>query len=195
MPTWPVEAAVVSEPIVAPGKTPCRQSNASKTRGATRARRPPKRIAEMGTPCGSSNRGEMAGHCRAGVVNREFGWAAFDRLPRVQCFPCQSIASIGAGSSAPSHQGVRSGLSATFVKIVFRPIVATMLGLVFELVPGATAKKPASGLTAYSRPSFPKCIQAMSSPTVQTFQPLWEEGGTSIARLVLPQALGKAAAM
>src|SRR6185436_17168635 len=148
MPTWPVAAAVVSDPIVAPRNTPWRQSNASNTRGATRARRPPKRIAEIGTPWGSSNRGEIAGHWPAGVVKRELGWAAFDRLPRDQGFPCQSIASIGAGSSAPSHQGVRSGLSATFVKIVFRPIVATMLGLVFELVPGATAKKPASGLTA-----------------------------------------------
>ena len=35
----------------------------------------------------------------------------------------------------------------------------------------------------------------MSSPTVQIFQPGIEAGGTSIARLVLPQADGNAAAM
>jgi hypothetical protein len=35
----------------------------------------------------------------------------------------------------------------------------------------------------------------MSSPTVQTFQPGIESGGISMARLVLPQAEGKAAAM
>ena len=38
-------------------------------------------------------------------------------------------------------------------------------------VPGATPKKPASGLIAYSRPSSPNFIQAMSSPIVSTFQP------------------------
>ena len=61
------------------------------------------------------------------------------------------------------------------------------------LVPGATPKKPASGLTAYSRPSEPNFIQAMSSPIVSTFQP--GSVGIIIARLVLPQALGKAPAM
>ena len=35
----------------------------------------------------------------------------------------------------------------------------------------------------------------MSSPTVVTFQPAKPAGGTSIAKLVLPQAEGKAAAM
>ena len=68
-------------------------------------------------------------------------------------------------------------------------------GFVFMLVPGATPKKPYSGLIAQSRPSGPNFIQAMSSPTVQTFHPGSESGGTSIARFVLPQALGKAAAM
>ena len=45
--------------------------------------------------------------------------------------------------------------------------------LAFDLaeVPGATPKKPASGLMAYSRPSAPGRIQQMSSPMVQTFQP------------------------
>ena len=70
-------------------------------------------------------------------------------------------------------------------------MVRIALGLVCSSVPGATPKKPNSGLTAYSRPSSPKRIQAMSSPSVSTFQPGMV--GSSIARLVLPQALGKAA--
>ena len=60
-------------------------------------------------------------------------------------------------------------------------------------MPGATPKKPASGLIAYSRPSAPNFIQAMSSPIVSTFQP--SSVGISIARLVLPQAHGNAPAM
>ncbi|GAA4964412.1 hypothetical protein GCM10023238_35050 [Streptomyces heliomycini] len=44
---------------------------------------------------------------------------------------------------------------------------------------------------AYRRPSSPKRIQAMSSPIVSTVQP--EIVGSSMARLVLPQADGKAA--
>ncbi len=47
-------------------------------------------------------------------------------------------------------------------------------------------------MTAHSRPSSPIRIQAMSSPIDSTFQPGMV--GSSIARLVLPQALGKAAA-
>ena len=69
--------------------------------------------------------------------------------------------------------------------------VLTALRLVDSPVPGATPKNPASGLIAYSRPSSPKRIQAMSSPTVSTFQP--GIVGSSIARLVLPQADGNAA--
>ena len=67
------------------------------------------------------------------------------------------------------------------------------LALVTMLVPGATPKKPASGLMAYRRPSAPNFIQQMSSPIVSTFQPGMV--GSSMARLVLPQADGKAPAM
>jgi len=56
--------------------------------------------------------------------------------------------------------------------------------------PGATPKKPYSGLIAYRRPSSPNFIQAMSSPIVSTVQP--SSVGISIARFVLPQALGNA---
>jgi hypothetical protein len=48
-------------------------------------------------------------------------------------------------------------------------------------------------LIAYSRPSAPNRIQAMSSPTVSTVQP--GIVGCSMARLVLPHADGNAAAM
>jgi hypothetical protein len=79
------------------------------------------------------------------------------------------------------------------VKIEF-PLarVRMALGLVFQSVPGATPNRPYSGLTAYSRPSRPNRIQAMSSPSVSTFQP--GIVGSSMARLVLPQADGNAAA-
>ena len=68
------------------------------------------------------------------------------------------------------------------------------VGVGLAQVPGATPKKPASGLMARSWPWSSGLIQAMSSPTVQTFQPSKPAGGMSMAKLVLPQALGKAAA-
>jgi hypothetical protein len=47
---------------------------------------------------------------------------------------------------------------------------------------------------AHRRPSGPTRIHAMSSPTVQIFQPSKRFGGIIMAKLVLPHALGKAAA-
>ncbi|MNZ94589.1 hypothetical protein D3C78_1137020 [compost metagenome] len=47
---------------------------------------------------------------------------------------------------------------------------------------------------ARSEPSAWGLIQAMSSPMVVTFQPSKAGGGTSMEKLVLPQAEGKAAA-
>ena len=91
-----------------------------------------------------------------------------------------------------SHQMSPSVVSAQLVNTVFFSIVRMAFGFDFMLVPGATPKKPASGLIAYSRPSAPYFIHAMSSPTVSTFQP--GIVGLSIARLVLPQAEGNAAA-
>ena len=76
IPTSPVAAAVVSLAIVAPTNTPCCQSNDSYTSGATRALRPPKMNAEIGTPSGASHFGEMLGDCCAGTVYRAFGCAA-----------------------------------------------------------------------------------------------------------------------
>ena len=79
------------------------------------------------------------------------------------------------------------------VKMLLPHSVSIALALVSQPVPGATPKKPASGLIAYSRPSSPNFIQQMSSPMVSAFQP--GIVGTSMARLVLPHADGNAAAM
>src|ERR1700720_4334401 len=100
----------------------------------------------------------------------------------------------GGGLPMPSHQGSRSAVIAVLVKIVFLCSAPITLGFVSLDVPGATPKKPASGLMACKRPSTSGLIQAISSPTVQTFQPSKPSGGISIAKLVFPQALGNAAA-
>ena len=103
------------------------------------------------------------------------------------------MARAGGSSVIPSHQTSPSGVSAVLVKIELPQSVCMALGLVSMPVPGATPKKPASGLIAYRRPSSPNFIQQMSSPTVSTVQPGMV--GTSMARFVFPQADGKAAAM
>ena len=48
----------------------------------------------------------------------------------------------------PSHQTSPSGVIAVFVKIVERSMVRIAFGLVAAPVPGATPKKPNSGLIA-----------------------------------------------
>ncbi len=68
VPTLPLAAAVVSLDRVAPMNVPCCQSRDSVTSGTVPARRPPKTMAEMGTPCGSSHSGASTGHCESGVV-------------------------------------------------------------------------------------------------------------------------------
>src|SRR6266849_10289846 len=158
------------------------------------ARRPPKIIALIGTPFGFSQSGSIVGHCEAGAVNRAFGCAAFApvsfAISGVHLFPFQSRHSTGGASVMPSHQTPPSGVSATLVKIEFVASVAMAFGFVFTEVPGATPKNPASGLIARRRPFASGLIQAISSPTVQTFQPSKPAGGMSIAKFVLPQALG-----
>src|SRR5439155_21926072 len=131
------------------------------------------------------------------TVNRAFGCAALAPVSFAICgvhlFPCQSRHSAGGSSVMPSHHTPPSGVSATFVKIELRESVAIAFGLVFAEVPGATPKKPASGLIARKHPPASGLIHAMSSPTVQTFQPSNPEGGISMAKFVFPQALGNAA--
>src|SRR6476620_10398431 len=132
-------------------------------------------IALIGTPLGSSQAGSIVGHCLAGAVKRALGWAALApvalAISGVQILPCQSVAISGGVSVMPSHHTPPSGVSATFVKIVFFASEAIAFGFVLLLVPGATPKKPASGLIAWRRPSGENFIQAMSSPIVSTFHP------------------------
>src|ERR1700687_1337967 len=147
-PPLPLAAAVVSLAMVAPTKTPCCQPKDSYTSGATRARRPPKMNAEMGTPSGASHFGEMEGDCRAGTVYRALGCAAGPlEVSHFSFF--QLTSPTGGGLPMPSHQGSRSDVIATFVKIVFLCSAPMTLGLVSMPVPGATPKKPASGLMAW----------------------------------------------
>ena len=168
-PTAPVAAAVVSEPITEPTNTPWFQLLDWYTRGVSFARRPPKMKAEIGTPCGFSNSGEMQGQFFAGAVKRLLGCAPFSSLVwPFQGLPFQSMALVGGFLSKPSHHTVLlSILWQTLVKIVPLMVDFSALGLDFILVPGATPKKPFSGLMAYRRPSGPLRIQAISSPTVQ----------------------------
>src|SRR5687768_4797056 len=154
--------------------------------------------APIGTPDGDSQSASMIGHWTIGAVKRAFGWAAGRpvsfAIAGVQRWPCQSRHSAGGASVMPSHHTPPSGVSATLVKMVFEAIIAIAFGLVCPDVPGATPNTPASGLIARSRPFSSGLIQAMSSPTSDTFQPDSPGGGMSIARLVLPHALGNAAA-
>src|SRR5512138_3963626 len=95
----PMAAAVVSEPIVAPMYTPWVQLKASRTSGTVVERRPPKRMAEIGTPLGSSTDAERAGLLRAGAVKRLFGWAILSVEPFFQGAFFQSMHSAGASLS------------------------------------------------------------------------------------------------
>src|SRR5258708_5837226 len=135
------------------------------------ARRPPKMMALMGTPFGSFASFASIGLLFIGAAKRLLACAAFSFESGVHLLPRQSRHSSGTGPSFPSHQTSPSGVRATFVKMVSRAMVLTALGLDFEFVPGTTPKYPASGLMAYRRPSGPGFIHAMSSPTVQIFQP------------------------
>src|SRR6266446_9928649 len=115
------------------------------------ARRPPKMNALIGTPSGASQAGSIVGHCEAGAVKRALGCAAFAPVSFAICgvhfLPCQSRHSAGGRSVMPSHHTPPSGVSATFVKMVFFASAAMALGFVFLEVPGATPKNPASGFS------------------------------------------------
>jgi hypothetical protein len=143
-----VAAAVVSEETDAPRKVPCCQSKASVTSGTAVARRPPNRIALIGTPLGSSHSGAIVGHWPAGVVKRLFGWAAGVPDSGVHALPFQSVRLAGGSSVSSSHHTSPSCVSATLVKMLLPVNVCTALALVSSPVPGATPKKPASGLMA-----------------------------------------------
>src|SRR5689334_10304451 len=90
-PTLPAAAAVFSDDMIDPRNTPCCQLNDSVTSGTLVARRPPNRMAEIGTPLGSSHSGAMHGHWSAGAVKRALGWAAGVPDSGVQSWPFQSM--------------------------------------------------------------------------------------------------------
>src|SRR5262249_42237334 len=114
--------------MVAPRKTPCVQLNDCKTSGTVVLRRPPKMIAEIGTPSGSLTCFARAGLLVIGEVNLEFAWAAFSGEEGVHFCPFQSIASWGGSPSFPSHQTSPSGVIATLVKMVSWLIIFIALG-------------------------------------------------------------------
>src|SRR5205807_9101361 len=131
-PTLPAAAAVVSLLAVAPRKVPCSQLNASVTSGRTAARRPPKRMASIGTPFGSCHSGAITGHWLAGVVNRALGCAALRPLLGVHGRRSQSISSPGLASVMPSHQTSASRGIPQFVNM--QALFAVRLALAFELM-------------------------------------------------------------
>ena len=90
----------------------------------------------------------MAGSCEAGAVKRALGWAAGVSDSGVQSLPFQSVRCAGLSSVMPSHHTSPSSVRAVLVKMQLPSRVSMALGLVFMLVPGATPKKPASGLMA-----------------------------------------------
>src|ERR1700677_2634757 len=147
-PSVPSAAAVFSEATLAPRNTPWSQSNDSITSGTVLARRPPNKIAEIGTPAGSSHSGAMLGHWPAGVVNRALGGAAGSAEAGVQSRPFQSVRCAGGSSVRPSHHTSPSSVRATLVKMLLADMAAIALALVLMPVPGATPKNPASGLIA-----------------------------------------------
>src|SRR5438132_1510243 len=83
-PTAPAAAAVVSLLMIEPRNVPCCQLRASLTSGTTVARRPPNRIAEIGTPAGFSHSLEITGHWLAGAQKRAFGCEDLRPLAGVQ---------------------------------------------------------------------------------------------------------------
>ena len=121
---------------------------ASVTSGTTVERRPPNSIASIGTPVGSSHSAAIAGSCAAGVVKRAFGCAegVSDVGRPVVAVPVDQVR--GRLLVSPSHQMSPSSVLAQLVKIVLLSIVLIAFGLVSSPVPGATPKKPASGLIA-----------------------------------------------
>src|SRR5271167_572089 len=147
-PTLPVVAAVVSLLTIAPKNVPCCQLKDSVTSGTTPARRPPKRMASIGTPLGSSHSGAIAGHWLAGTVKRALGCAALRAEAGLHGRRSQSINSAGFSLVICSHHISPSGVIAQLVKMEFFVAVSMAFGFDFMLVPGATPKNPHSGLMA-----------------------------------------------
>src|SRR3984957_5836620 len=148
LPTAPAAAAVVSEAMIEPRNTPWFQSRDWNTSGTTDARRPPNMMASIATPAGSSHSEAMAGSWAAGTVNRALGWPAGVPDSGVHDSPFHEVRWAGGSSVMPSHHTSPSSVNAVLVKMALASRVSMALGVVWVLVPGATPKKPASGLMA-----------------------------------------------
>src|ERR1700709_1160464 len=115
-------------------KVPWTQSRASVTSGIVVLRRPPKRIASIGTPRGSSYSLASMSHCLIGGQERLFGWLESSSDSGVHGSPFHEVACAG-GFSRPSHQTSPSSVSATLVKTELPLLMVFIaLGLVCSLV-------------------------------------------------------------
>ena len=93
--------------MIEPRNTPCSQSKLSVTSGTLVARRPPKRIAEIGTPFGSSHSGAIDGHCDGGGGEAGVGVGGGASDSGVQSLPFQSMRCAGGvGEALPPHVAV-----------------------------------------------------------------------------------------
>src|ERR1035437_2532031 len=101
---------------MAPRNVPCCQEKASHTSGIVVGRRPPNKMAEIGTPLGSSQEGSTTGHWAMGAVKRALGCDALRPHPLVHAPPCQSVSVAGISGLIFSHQTSPSGVMATLVK-------------------------------------------------------------------------------
>ena len=130
----------------------------------TRSRRPARRPGPPRCP-------RWCGHWAAATVKREFGWAAGLSEAGVQSLPCQSMRCCGrlGREALPPDVAVVGQGDVREDGVALEGLHGGRVGVV--PVPGATPKKPASGLMARSVPSGPGRIHTMSSPRVSTFQP------------------------
>ena len=81
-------------------------------------------------------------------MKRPLGCAAGVSESGVQSLPFQSIRCAGGSFVMPSHHTSPSSVSPQLANSVLRSTVAIALGFVSSPVPGATPKKPVSGLIA-----------------------------------------------
>ena len=112
------------------------------------ARRPPKMNAVIGTPSGLSHSGSSEGHWLIGAVKRAFGCAALRPESGVHAWPCQSISSRGRLVRHALPPDVAVGRERDVREDRVRAHDAIAFGFDLYDVPGATPKKPASGLIA-----------------------------------------------
>src|SRR5260221_13586694 len=101
--------------------------------------------AEIGTPCGSSQCGEIEGHWLAGEEKRELGCATGTSGSCSLGWPSQLIVPAGGSFSSgllPSHQGGRARARAAFGESEVFKGGGQALGLGSWAGPGATPKHP-----------------------------------------------------